>query len=102
MRATSQIVRPMQAVDGADSSTRNGFELGCVAIAAPGEQIVAKYFPGAAIATQPSSKPFRVLLSAPSTACFGRTIWDVARMQSAGGMRLVNDADPSQVYFDAA
>src|SRR2546422_1993809 len=67
-----------------------------------GEQIVAKYFPGAAIATQPSSKPFRVLLSAPSTACIGRTIWDVARMQSAGGMRLGYDADPSHVYFDAA
>jgi peptidoglycan hydrolase-like amidase len=67
-----------------------------------GEQIVAKYFPGAELAQQPISKPFRVLLSAPSTACIARTIWDVARMDSAGGMRLVNDADPTVVYFDAA
>ena len=79
-----------------------GWAEGAAGMRLTGEQIVAKYFPGAAIATQPSSKPFRVLLSAPSTACIGRTIWDVARMQSAGGMRLVNDADPSQVYFDAA
>lgn len=67
-----------------------------------GEQIVAKYFPGAQLTTQPLSLPFRVLLSAPSTGCVGRTIWDVAHTSSAGGMRLVNDADPSVVYFEAA
>src|SRR5439155_1228253 len=39
-----------------------------------GEQIVAKYFPGAQLALQPLSLPFRVLLSAPSTACIARTI----------------------------
>ena len=65
-----------------------------------GEQIVAKYFPGAQLALQPLSLPFRVLLSAPSTACIARTIWNVARMESAGGMRLVNDADPSVVYAE--
>jgi SpoIID/LytB domain protein len=65
-----------------------------------GEQIVAKYFPGATLATQPITRPFRVLLSAPSTGCVGRTIGDVARMYSAGGMRLVNTLDPSVVYFD--
>jgi stage II sporulation protein D len=40
------------------------------------------------------------LLSAPSTGCVGRSIDDVARMYSAGGMRLVNTLDPSVVYFD--
>jgi peptidoglycan hydrolase-like amidase len=63
-----------------------------------GEQIVAKYFPGAVLATQPITQPFRVLLSAPSTGCVGNTIANVARMESAGGMRLVNNADHSIVY----
>ena len=58
-----------------------------------GEQIVAKYFPGARLATQPITQPFRVLLSAPSTGCVGNTIANVARMESAGGMRLVNNSD---------
>jgi peptidoglycan hydrolase-like amidase len=65
-----------------------------------GEQIVAHYFPGAQLANQPITRPFRVLLSAPSTGCVGRTINDAARMYSAGGMRLVNTLDPSVVYFD--
>ena len=65
-----------------------------------GEQIVAKYFPGAQLSVQPITQPFRVLLSAPSTGCVGRTIDDIARMSSAGGMRLVNTLDPSVVYFD--
>jgi peptidoglycan hydrolase-like amidase len=67
-----------------------------------GEQIVAKYFPGAQLATQPITQPFRVLLSAPSTGCIGRTITNVARMRSAGGMILVNNADPSIVYTETA
>lgn len=67
-----------------------------------GEQIVQHYFPLASLGTQPEGKPFRVLLSAPSTGCVGRTIYDVAHMSSAGGMRLVNDADPEVVYLDAA
>lgn len=67
-----------------------------------GEQIVAKYFPGARLATQPITQPFRVLLSAPSTGCVGNTIASVTRMQSAGGMRLVNNADPSVVYAETA
>ncbi|HUQ41835.1 MAG TPA: SpoIID/LytB domain-containing protein [Candidatus Limnocylindrales bacterium] len=64
-----------------------------------GEQIVAKYFPLATLATQPQGKPFRVLVSAPSTGCVGRTIYDIAHMRSEGGMRLVNDNDPSVVYL---
>jgi peptidoglycan hydrolase-like amidase len=78
-----------------------GWAEGATGIRLSGEQIVAKYFPGAHLATQPLSLPFRVLLSAPSTGCVGRTIWDVAHMSSAGGMRLVNDADPSVVYYEA-
>jgi len=79
-----------------------GWAEGAAGVRLTGEQIVAKYFPGAHLGSQPVSKPFRVLLSAPSTACIARTIWDVARMESEGGMRLVNDADPSVVYFEAA
>jgi SpoIID/LytB domain protein len=67
-----------------------------------GEQIVAKYFPGAHLSTQPITQPFRVLLSAPSTGCVGNTIGSVALMQSEGGMRLVNNADPSVVYAETA
>jgi SpoIID/LytB domain protein len=66
-----------------------------------GEQIVAKYFPGAQLATQPITQPFRVLLSAPSTGCVGRTIANVARMRSAGGMILVSNADPRVVLAEA-
>ncbi len=77
-----------------------GWAEGATGVRLTGEQIVAKYFPGAELATQPITKPFRVLLSAPSTGCVGRTIDDVARMHSAGGMRLVNTLDPSVVYFD--
>jgi peptidoglycan hydrolase-like amidase len=65
-----------------------------------GEQIVAKYFPGAKLSMQPPSSPFRVLLSDPSTGCVNRTIYNTARMHSEGGMRLVNNADPSVVYAD--
>jgi len=77
-----------------------GWAEGATGVRLNGEQIVAKYFPGAELATQPITKPFRVLLSAPSTGCVGRTIDDVARMHSAGGMRLVYTLDPSVVYFD--
>lgn len=65
-----------------------------------GEQIAAKYFPLASLDLQPASRPFRVLLSAPSTGCVGHTIWNSAHMRSAGGMRLVNDADPTLVYLE--
>jgi SpoIID/LytB domain protein len=67
-----------------------------------GEEIVAKYFPSAILASQPITQPFRVLLSAPSTGCVSRTIANVARMRSAGGMRLVNNADPTIVYGETA
>ena len=67
-----------------------------------GEQIVAKYFPGARLATQPITQPFRVLLSAPSTGCVGNTIGSVAKMQSAGGMRLVSNSEPRIVYAETA
>ena len=77
-----------------------GWAQGATGARLSGEQIVAKYFPLAQLDTQPPSKPFRVLLSAPSTGCVGRTIWTVAHMSSAGGMRLVNDADPSVVYLE--
>ena len=77
-----------------------GWAEGAVGPRLTGEQIVAKYFPGARLASQPITQPFRVLLSAPSTACIHRTITNVARMQSAGGMRLVNNADPSIVYTE--
>ena len=48
------------------------------------------------------ASPFRVLISAPSNGCVGRTIFDSARMSSEGGMRLVNDADPAIVYAQTA
>jgi len=75
-----------------------GWAEGASGVRLTGEQIVAHYFPGAQLATQPDSLPFRVLLSAPSTGCVGRTIQDHARMWSAGGMRLVDDVDPTNVY----
>lgn len=77
-----------------------GWAEGVTGVRRAGEQIVTKYFPGATLAAQPITLPFRVLLSAPSTGCVGRTIDDIARMHSAGGMRLVNNLDPSVVYFD--
>ncbi|TMC27929.1 MAG: SpoIID/LytB domain-containing protein [Chloroflexi bacterium] len=67
-----------------------------------GEEILAKYFPGANLVSRPEAPPFRVLISAPSNGCVGRTIFDSARMSSEGGMRLVNDADPAIVYAQAA
>ncbi len=79
-----------------------GWAEGAVGPRLTGEQIVAKYFPGARLASQPITQPFRVLLSAPSTGCVGNTIASVARMQSAGGMRLVNNADPTIVYAETA
>ena len=79
-----------------------GWAEGATGVKLTGEQIVAKYFPGATLATQPIAQPFRVLLSAPSTGCVGRTIDDIARVHSPGGMRLVNTLDPSVVYFDLA
>ena len=79
-----------------------GWAEGATGVRLTGEQIVAKYFPLAQLDTQPPSKPFRVLLSAPSTGCVGRTISNVAHMSSAGGMRLVSDLDPSVVYLETA
>jgi stage II sporulation protein D len=79
-----------------------GWAEGAVGARLTGEQIVAKYFPGARLSSQPITQPFRVLLSAPSTGCVGNTIGSVARMQSEGGMRLVNNADPSVVYAETA
>jgi stage II sporulation protein D len=67
-----------------------------------GEEILAKYFPGADLVSRPDAAPFRVLISAPSNGCVGRTIFDSARMSSEGGMRLVSDADPGIVYAQAA
>ena len=75
-----------------------GWAEGATGVRLDGEQIVRHYFPMATLGTQPPSKPFRVLLSAPSTGCVGQTIYDRATMSSAGGMRLVNDADPNVVY----
>src|SRR5438309_6987688 len=79
-----------------------GWAEGATGVTLSGEQIVAKYFPGAQLATQPIAAPFRVLLSAPSTGCVGRTIDDVAHMRSEGGMRLVSNADPGVVYVETA
>ncbi|MEA2660608.1 MAG: stage sporulation protein, partial [Chloroflexota bacterium] len=79
-----------------------GWAEGATGVKLTGEQIVARYFPGADLATQPATSPFRVLLSAPSTGCVGRTIENVAHLRSEGGMRLVNDADPSVVYLATA
>jgi SpoIID/LytB domain protein len=79
-----------------------GWAEGAVGPRLTGEQIVAHYFPGAQLASQPITQPFRVLLSAPSTGCVGSTIANIARMRSAGGMRLVNNADPSIVYTESA
>lgn len=78
-----------------------GWAQGATGVRKNGEQIALHYFPGAILGTQPPSKPFRVLLSAPSTGCVERTIFTNARMWSAGGMRLVNDLDPSVVYAEA-
>ena len=77
-----------------------GWAQGATGVRLNGEQIALRYFPGATLGTQPPSKPFRVLLSSPSTGCVERTIYDTARMWSAGGMRLVNDLDPSVVYAE--
>lgn len=79
-----------------------GWAEGATGVRLTGEQIVARYFPGAWLASQPITQPFRVLLSAPSTGCIGRTIGSVARMRSAGGMRLVSNADPTVVYTETA
>ena len=79
-----------------------GWAEGAVGPRLTGEQIVARYFPGTRLSMQPITQPFRVLLSAPSTGCVGRTIANVARMQSEGGMRLVNNADPTVVYAETA
>jgi SpoIID/LytB domain protein len=77
-----------------------GWAEGAAGVRLTGEQIVAKYFPGTTLAAHPPALPIRVLLSAPSTGCVGRTIADFARMYSAGGMRLVDDSDPTVVYAD--
>jgi len=65
-----------------------------------GEQVARRCYPGAELAAHPASLPIRVLLSAPSTGCVGRTIADRARMWSAGGMWLVDADDPTNVYAD--
>jgi len=77
-----------------------GWAQGAAGVRLTGEQIVAKYFPGAQLSTQPITQPFRVLISAPSTGCVNNTIANVARMESAGGMRLVNNADQTIVYHE--
>lgn len=77
-----------------------GWAEGATGVRLGGEQIVAKYFPLAQLGVQPPTKPFRVLLSAPSTGCVGQTINNIAHMSAAEGMRLVNDADPSVVYLE--
>jgi stage II sporulation protein D len=77
-----------------------GWAQGAAGVRLTGEQIVAKYFPGARLSMQPITQPFRVLISAPSTGCVGNTIANVARMESAGGMRLVNNADQTVVYAE--
>ena len=63
-----------------------------------GEEILAKYFPGADLVARPDAAPIRVLISAPSNGCVGSTIGNIATLSSAGGMRLVDDADQSVVY----
>ncbi|HKY50780.1 MAG TPA: SpoIID/LytB domain-containing protein [Candidatus Limnocylindria bacterium] len=77
-----------------------GWAMGAAGVRLNGEQIVARYFPGSQLARQPITQPFRVLISTPSTGCVGQTIGSVARMRSAGGMRLVNNADPTRVYAE--
>ena len=79
-----------------------GWAEGVGGVRLTGEEIVAHYFPLADLDTQPATKPFRVLLSAPSTGCVGRTIYDVAQMSSPGGMRLVLEGDASVTYLDTA
>jgi stage II sporulation protein D len=77
-----------------------GWAQGAAGVRLTGEQIVAKYFPGAQLSKQPITQPFRVLLSTPSTGCVNNTIANVTRMESAGGMRLVNNADQTVVYTE--
>ena len=79
-----------------------GWAEGATGTRLTGEQIVAHYFPLATLSSQPATRPFRVLLSAPSTGCVGRTIYNTAQMASAGGMRLVLEGDSSVVYLETA
>src|SRR3989441_7507083 len=74
-----------------------GWAMGVAGPPLTGEQIVTKYFPGASITPITTGTPFRVLLSAPSTGCVGRTIYGAAHLRSDGGVRLVKYNDRGQM-----
>lgn len=67
-----------------------------------GEQIVAKYYPGTTLGPVTDPMPIRVQLSWPSTGCNARTVVNFAQMSSAGGVKLVKNANPSVVIITAA
>lgn len=75
-----------------------GWAQGAAGVRLSGEQIVMKYFPGAKLDEQPITKPFRVLISSPSTGCVGRTIYDDSLFSSPGGMWLTSAARSEVVY----
>ncbi len=80
-----------------------GWATGASGLSLTGELIVQKYYPGAQITPLPQPvKPFRVLLSTPSTACIGQTIFSRAQMRSDGGMRLVPEYAPTAPVLNAA
>ena len=57
MRATFQIVRAMQAVEGAERSTRNGSEIGCLESCAPGKYFATICSPTRRTPVAPSAQP---------------------------------------------
>ena len=78
-----------------------GWATGATAPKLTADQIVTRYFPGATFGAVPE-KPLHVLLSSPSTACSGRTVYGIAQVRSAGGVRVVYWYNPSSVLLNAA
>lgn len=79
-----------------------GWATGVTGVTKTGEQIVAHYFPGTALAPIPAgTPPFRVLLSSPSTGCIARTITSAATVRSDGGMMVARVAAQQQPLFTA-
>lgn len=65
-----------------------GWATGAAGAPLNGEQIVQRYFPGA-VFSPIEQKPFRVLLSWPSTGCNARTVSDLAQLRSDGAMQVM-------------
>src|SRR5437870_528236 len=78
-----------------------GWATGATGPALTADQIVTRYFPGATFGPVPT-KPLHVLLSSPSTGCNARSIYNIAQMRSAGGIRVVKWWSPSTVILNAS